>query len=65
MSRTEMAAEEEIGLNGEALELVAALAAVLLEYRRHRDETGIGGAAPARGVRWRMMARLEQLQARW
>lgn len=62
MSRTELEAREKIGVEGDALVLVAALAAALLEYRRLRDEA-VEGTVPVSGAQWRTMARLEQLQA--
>jgi len=62
MLQTERLTEEQVGINDESLRLVAVLAVVLLEYRQHRKATSSDGLAPASGVRWRMMARMEQLQ---
>ena len=62
MLQTERLTEEQVGTNDESLRLAAVLAVVLLEYRRHRKATAADSLVPASGVRWRMMARMEQLQ---
>jgi hypothetical protein len=62
MPHTERLTEEQVGMGEESLRLAAVLAAVLLEYRQQRSETSAGGLAPETGVRWRMLARMEQLQ---
>jgi hypothetical protein len=42
--------------------LLAALAATLVEYRRHVDSEDGDSGAPGRGGSWRTLARWEQLQ---
>lgn len=42
--------------------LVAALAATLVEYRRHVGQRNASTRSEGAGPNWRMMARLEQLR---
>jgi hypothetical protein len=44
--------------------LAAALAAALVEYRRHVEQGSDPGHAGGTGTRWRMLARWEQLGGR-
>jgi hypothetical protein len=62
MLRTELLTEENVAQDDEGLMLAAALAAALLEYRRHKGERAADRLEPGIGVRWRLMARLDQLQ---
>jgi hypothetical protein len=47
---------------GEDAHLVAALAATMVEYRRHLRQTTGSTGADSSGRNWRMVSRLEQLQ---
>jgi hypothetical protein len=47
---------------GEDAHLVAALAATLVEYRRHLKQSDGNTGAENSGHNWRMVSRLEQLQ---
>jgi hypothetical protein len=62
MLRTELLTEENVAHDDEGLVVAAALAAALLEYRRHKGETATEELEPGGGARWRLMARLDQLQ---
>jgi hypothetical protein len=62
MLRIETLTEKDAGECDEGLLVVAALAAVLLEYRRRKGERSADRLLPGARVSWRLISRLDQLQ---
>lgn len=62
MSESKMVAEEQTRVgSADGPLLAAALAAALVEYRRHVGQRKGHGRSGSTGIHWRMMTRLEQL----
>jgi hypothetical protein len=53
---------QPFAVQGEDAYLVAALAATLVEYRRHLKQRSGSAETENSGHKWRMVSRLEQLQ---